>query len=713
MRQENAIRTGLFALGFLAMGMQVYLIRACMSLFTGTELVAGIVLSSWMLLTGLGAWLARFSGRLAGLRGLTLVLMLFLSLLPWLTIILLNLLKAWLVPYGSMAELNIIAGLSFLVAIPFGLVNGYLFTSLNVLLSRTREGSSVSAAYVIESAGSLVAGALVNFILLWTLGLFQGLAVLTLIYLAGTIVFALSFSGKRILLVSIAWSVGLAAVILFTDPAVFSAHLQYRDQRVICSRSTPYGELAVTEQAGQLNFYGNGLLLFSGGNEMASEEQVHFALSQHPGPRKVLLVSGGFSGTIQEIMKYRPARVDVVEPDPAMIRVGQELTPVRSNGVVELTRQDARRFVRNTALKFDAALINVPAPSTLQLNRYYTLGFFRELKRTLEPGAVVSVSLPTGSDYVSEPAGLLNASLFRTLRAVFGNVIIIPAGKNYFLASDSALSVDVPALVAARGIKTNYVNQWYFDASLMKQRSDYILANMPSMEPANRDLHPRAYFLQVRYWLSHFGDHWWFVAGTGLLLLLVVMATLRPVSAGLFTGGFTAASLEVLVIFGLQVAFGYVYSLIGMVMMLFMGGLAIGSGVCRRIFPRQAFRPYLAVQLALGAAAVLTTALITLLVPSGIPGYLLQVVMALLVLAVSILVGMEYSLAARLSSPDPAVCVSRNYSADLAGSAAGAFLVTVICFPLLGLAATGAILALLNLASALLLFLRRKKIVSL
>jgi len=46
------------------------------------------------------------------------------------------------------------------------------------------------------------------------------------------------------------------------------------------------------------------MLLFSTGNEISNEENVHYAMVQHPNPENILLISGGFSGTIAEIMKY-------------------------------------------------------------------------------------------------------------------------------------------------------------------------------------------------------------------------------------------------------------------------------------------------------------------------------------------------------------------------------------------------------------------------
>ena len=64
------------------------------------------------------------------------------------------------------------------------------------------------------------------------------------------------------------------------------------------------------------------------------------------------------------------------------------------------------------------------------------------------------------------------------------------------------------------------------------------------------------------------------------------------------------------------------------------------------------------------------------------------------------LTGIQYRLASLLIKGTQLKIASSTYSADLLGSAVGAFLVAVFLFPLLGLVTTGIILAIINLISA-------------
>ena len=42
--------------------------------------------------------------------------------------------------------------------------------------------------------------------------------------------------------------------------------------------------------------------------------------------------------------------------------------------------------------KYDVVIIDLPDPSTAQINRFYTIEFFNELKKILNKGWVVSIS---------------------------------------------------------------------------------------------------------------------------------------------------------------------------------------------------------------------------------------------------------------------------------------------------------------------------------
>jgi predicted membrane-bound spermidine synthase len=90
--------------------------------------------------------------------------------------------------------------------------------------------------------------------------------------------------------------------------------------------------------------------------------------------------------------------------------------------------------------------------------------------------------------------------------------------------------------------------------------------------------------------------------------------------------------------------------------------------------------------------------------------WLINLIFGMLAFLAAFIVGMEYSLAAVLSKRTSQKTVTGNYSAEMFGSAAGAFAVTLFLIPAFGIIYTGIFLAVLNMITAGSLFLLRHKV---
>lgn len=723
----------LFGLGFISIGAQIFLLREFFIVFNGNELVFGIVFSLWLMFTGAGAYLARFIKD----PGRNIVFAVFLLVLngslPSILIIGLDWLKVQMIPTGSMAGLWMVIVMATAVQLPFCLLNGFLFS----FLSTISPGNALAGAYSWESAGSMASGALVNLVFLWIFDSYLSLLLLSAAYFIALLFFTYRMIRRNHFYLVTVCSLSLLGTLFYFDLPAFSERNLFNGQQVISNMGTPYGQVVVTKNQNQMNFYENGLLLFSSGNEISNEENVHPAMVQREMPRHVLLISGGYSGTLDEIMKYKPERVDYVEMNPSLIRIASKYTGQLRYPSVRVHEMDARKFIRSTTQMYDVILVNLPAPSTLQLNRYYTLDFLVEIDRILKPGGVLSYSLPTGSDYVGKEASQLNAVLYHTLNQIFDDVLVVPLERNYFMASGSPLNIDIPALIQERGIPTVYVNQYYLDAGQLRERSSYVTArivntlaesNHPipprsgrvlaspdhtSKRFINRDFYPVAIFYQNLWWLGYFSVNPLVILGIGSLILLLALATLNARSISLFTGGFTLASSEIILVFGLQVIYGFVFQVIGLIIMVFMGGLALGAGVKIKILQTRPSASLFFLQVGLANCSIVLPILLLWLGAREINAIIVQGILFAFAFFAAFVVGQEYRLVAALVKTSPWATVSRNYSADLFGSGIGAFFVTMILFPYLGILWTGVFLAFLNMLSAAIPFLLPRKSISL
>ncbi len=161
-----------------------------------------------------------------------------------------------------------------------------------------------------------------------------------------------------------------------------SRHWQWPHRTLLAVRETPYSCWAATREAEQTNFAANGLWYFSYPDPQTAEEQVHFALLQHPHPKRVLLLGGGFAGLAAEILKT-PAltRLDYVELDPQVIALARHILPAEALQPFQDPRMriiygDARRFIRQSRDSYDVIIMALPEPRNVMLNRFYTQDFF-------------------------------------------------------------------------------------------------------------------------------------------------------------------------------------------------------------------------------------------------------------------------------------------------------------------------------------------------
>ena len=93
----------------------------------------------------------------------------------------------------------------------------------------------------------------------------------------------------------------------------------------------------------------------------------------------------------------------------------------------------------------------------------------------------------------------------------------------------------------------------------------------------NRDFSPVLYYYHLRHWMSQFKVGFGVLQVVLLLLLGVYLVRLRGAALVLFASGFAASALEVVLLLAFQVLCGSVYHQVGVIVTVFMAGLALGA----------------------------------------------------------------------------------------------------------------------------------------
>lgn len=699
----------LFLLGVLAIINQVVFIREFISVMAGNELIMGVVMASWLLLTGWGAYTGRkgISADFKLKRGITMLIAL--AILPAISVTMLYWLKSMLFPPGTLTGIGMAIIGALLLLFPVCFLSGYLFTAFSTLLSNSKNKNLIGKAYALESLGSLSGGLVFSLILGRFFNAIEIFALTTSVVLfVGAWLVQKQFS--KLSLITLAISIPILAFIFNPDTSV--KKLLYPSQEIVQNQSTRYGNLIITKQADQLNFYENNTLQFYTGNFMSSEEAVHFAMVQRQHPQNVLLLSGGIAGMIKEINKYTVRRITYLEANPDVFRYWKtQADTLEDYSKVEFIKADIRTFLQKTSVIYDVILINLPPPSTLGMNRFYTEEFFQIIKKHCNSQTIICTSLPSTMNYAETNALELNASLWKTLGKYYPNRLILPGEKNYFLASGAPLSSNITAQITQKAIQTEYVNSYYISDQLLRQRSQQLEARIKTVinqVKVNRDFYPYLFIKQALHWLSHFGTSYYLLVLIPVVLFLLLFVRLKPVNMGLYTGGFTAASLEVTLMLAYQVFFGSIYLATALFFAFFMGGLALGSLLNRSTNKLPLIKSYAFLQFILATFALLVPLFIWLNEYLSAWSLLSQILFFVVVFALAFGVGYEFYLASELQGKGISETSGINYSTDLAGSAFGAFLTAIVLLPLLGLFFTCAIVSGLNLISGSTALLKSK-----
>jgi len=700
-----------FLLGLTSIAAQIILLREFLSFFYGNELVLGLILANWMLLTGLGAYLAKNAEKRVFSLAPPISMLGMLAVLPFLLVFLMYYLRNLVFVQGSMLSLLEIYISSLVLLLPFCLLSGFIFTILGELTSRYHQKNLISKVYAWESFGSLAGGIVFNLVLIWFLKTFQSLTLLALLNLLMLSWLAWRSRNRKLVWFTGALFVGMVVLNVLVNPDLLARKYLYRGHQVEYYKSSPYGNIVVTRQGEQVNFYENQVLLFSSRQPSLNEESVHYPMLQHPGPgsRRVLLLSGGTPGMIREILKYDVQRIDYVEINPWLIRAVRSYSDVYEDPRVGVINQDARLYIKNSKEKYDVALIQLPEPSTVQLNRFYTQSFYAELKQCLSSDAVISFSISGSTNYMSQEERQLNSSLYQTLKTSFSHVIIIPGKKLYFVASDQPLTYEVSQLAAQQGLDNVYVNPYYIQDDLLKQRGELLKEDLIKNAEVNTDFKPITYYLKVQQWLSHFNFNYWVPLVLVGFIAVYFFVRLHPVNLGMFAAGFAGASVEVILLVAFQILYGYVYSMVGIIVTVFMAGLAVGTFYRSKLMPQVKISTYCRLIWWMGGYILLLPLILHLLRKATIDPHMMHALFVLMMFGTAMLVGMIFSVASQLRLKRWITVVSEVYSVDLLGAGIGTFVVSVYLIPVLGLMNVLLITAGLSLLSGLLVWLRLGK----
>ena len=318
-------------------------------------------------------------------------------------------------------------GLAYLLFIggvlcPLAWLLGQTVPVLTNLMKHTRTGEASGYALYWSTLGSFLGSVSLSLVVMQWLGVSAAVLVCALLLAAGSLLFT-DRSGKR-------WAAALGV-------ALVSIAINLRPAYEVVD--TAYADYAVKpmSQSGQ-----SGLRAFFVNNSLASQiddsqPPQYFRYVQHlrrilldelefKGREILVLGAGGFTLSHREPSN----QYTYVDIDPQIRAIAEQRflrEPIRGRFVAD----DARRYVRSTALRYDAVVVDVYSSHNAIPGHLVTREFWQDARRTLQPEGVLLANLILDGRLETPYA----RNLLATIESVFGRCAVEVLQKSQALSN--------------------------------------------------------------------------------------------------------------------------------------------------------------------------------------------------------------------------------------------------------------------------------------
>ncbi|MFH2137988.1 MAG: methyltransferase [Candidatus Omnitrophota bacterium] len=724
---------------------QVLLIREFLIVFYGNELIIGVILANWLLLEAAGSFtFGLFSSKLSSPKLVYALTQVSAGILFPLSIygarIVKNILTA---SPGEGIGLWPIAICSLAIMMPLGFLLGGQFPLICQIYKQTKNTSltqAIGKSYFLEAVGFGLAGIILTFLLIPYINsmniafLMSGINILSAYTL-------LTLKSKKTIH---RYAFPALVIILLLGYFNFSDTLekqslreQWKSFNLIEYRNSIYGNIAVTQQEEQYVFYYDGMsfMTIPTPDIVFTQDIVNFPLGIAQTHKNILVLGSGLGGIISNILKFPVEQVHYAELDPLVIRMAQkyktELTEKELNDPrLHIHHVDGRLFLKNTNNTFDVIIMNLPAPATLQINRFYTQEFFNLAKQKLTNAGLICFSLPGSLSYLSNEQIDINNCAINTMNSVFPHTEVIPGYYNILLASEENILLS-PEQIAAKlnkySIDSPLFTDFYIKERLNPERKQWFNASLEKRPSRiNKDLEPIGVFYGLGLWSALFtpgfqkifanASNWSLAKGIVFILLVTIIIFFisrgkkkkpaLPIPLMVLFSGFSGLALNLIFLLSLQTFYGYVYLYIGLLISAFMIGITSGGMLMTKQLDKIKMRTSLLLKVE-GLFIVFSLACIPALlglqtylrVSSAIP--LTIPILFILSVFAGFMVGFEFPLANKIYLENS----NKNilYAVDMLGSFIGAIFVSIFLIPILGIINTILLIAVIKICVFILL----------
>jgi spermidine synthase len=739
--------------GVASIFVQMIFMRRLIGLFGSSEILYALVLTIWLVQTGFWSWCADLwrslsadivRRRLALLYGLLAMLFLYYPCLGFLKGLFFD-------DYGPV-PLSHVAIFSLAVLILPTLFPGMAFAALFRLRKLADSDATVGHAYLFDSLGFAIAGGALTLLFSVTgqdwmlILLLASVAVARFIKLGlGNRARAIAILAFSFLCIISVFFIGKSILVWYGDRAggresSDSYYYQIDESSESCSMDalSPYGHVRAVSDSLALNIYYNSQRV-STFPDPPTEELIAIPLAMCGDTGTVCIIGNSCDGKAL-FAAYDPT-LDViqVEPDPVLCNIFHSTLSgaLASPGTADrfsLAHADPIDFLHGLTSKCDLIYINYSHVTSVAEGVFYNREFFELARSKLNPGGALAFSTQCGENFIQRERLEYIKNLYVTLAAVFPKTVILPGEYAMLIGGmeQSRLTGDANEILAASSAYRDhltYISEAYLPDRLSefrKQKLEALLAEIEGEEvtAAKPEQHLLTTILEMdkfagidskilRQIRAMPGSITLAIAILPLIVPLgFAFARSKPLNllVPAFFAGWWGLSSEILLMVLYQSIAGNLYSHLGLLVGLFMLGIAAGAWAGERVAQSQT--SIVRVLKYMLISGMLIALAIGLLVPILLADFDRRTVVEYVIYGLAVVSGVvpgaTFNLAVgRFAQLREKESPGRFYGADLFGAAIGGLVTTVLILPLLGIQAGFFVLAFSGLLVTLYSFARR------
>ena len=602
-------------LGVISISCQIILLREFFVVFLGNELSLGIVLSNWLLLSAIGSIvsnkLIKMIHDIKLFLHISIVLVVILLPVGIITIRSLNFITQ--IPQGEFFPIFSIWIWTLLILLPICTIIGMQFNLACKVFNIFNNNKNIAGSnvYMYETLGSLLASFIISFILIKWL---NPIVICLLLILIVILFLYISNKNKALLILAIGIiviTISPSSTLIATSIDKYRWNIINKDFKLIDSNESHYGNLAIIDYAGTKYLYQNTKNTGTFSDTYAIQKLTHISANESIKPARILLINGYLNGYIGELLKYNPQIIDCVELDPSVLLFSKPYIDAKEknslkNNAVNLIIDDARHFINNSKNKYNLIVCNIPEPFNANYNRFYTKEYFKNINRLLAPDGIYSFTLPSSGDYFGPEILQINSSIYKTIKQVFKNILIIPGDQAIFLASNNNILIKESNLLADRYIQRNIKSDYFFPEMfqqyLAPERVEFANNEIGNYNKykINSDYNPISYYLEAFIYNKYThtsNDYLYFISNITLYHLLIATIIIFIILISferclkqnftsqtiMFCTGFIGMSTSLIIMLCFQNIIGGLYYYLGILIAIFMSGIALGSFIYNKI----------------------------------------------------------------------------------------------------------------------------------